>query len=787
MLSGVYNIKKPNGFNEVDTIVDRNDEFWGVDNFILGEETELSIYENYDPETFNNIKGVYDELGGDAQIVFRWFVIDKNSSETSLLEDNYQLNLNDIEFKSGLERNYIRFKIKKREEQNKFNTRKDTTVDLFSNTNLDNNTITPVQTDELYFKKIIDSLVNTWNAISDQYSTNFYNTLPGALNNFLIPRASVGDEKFVKSYLNIYDPLFVAQSSYNGVSLKILNLNVNIRQDPTQPTLTNNFRLVGYVNEISNSFFQIQSTVKDTGSYLITEIDIVNEDFDVPNLSISDRLYIVTISEDSRIPDTEFFISTSFQYQLKLNTPDFAVKTNSVRLFDAIDQVSRQYTDGETTLESTILSSNGRYHENYINSFIGLRASEKNNISQSLKTNFESIFENGVSKVMALGYDLRSDKLKIEDINYFFKDVESFDFSQRDYERSTFMLNQYDDLHFNTLLTGYKKFSSQQDEDLFNFNTNVELTSPIKSLKNKLDVESEIVTDEYIINESVNDLSNSTNDKDDDVILLDSVLLQSYTDSAYYNSVIHKDNSGDLILEQYDRSFLIDFEIGQNIEISTGLNTGFYTVDSLTSFDMNLGNVTGIQTGTSANIITINRGNILKNRTNEGFDVLNGVSNISTASNVIHNPIYQLFRWYPLWGSGLTKKELNTEIIVNDYKNNGDVTVKVNSGVFPKEYPNEITLDQNFSQIGFQGAGLLPLFTGDQIEIKIYNVDFFEFFEIFNNWRYGNESNDSLSFGYVTIPTPYGVKKIYPFGEEAFNHKRSENALTIKGLVKYGS
>ena len=46
-----------------------------------------------------------------------------------------------------------------------------------------------------------------------------------------------------------------------------------------------------------------------------------------------------------------------------------------------------QYTDSKTLLDSNILSLNGRYYENYINSFIGLRPNISN---QTLKTNFES-------------------------------------------------------------------------------------------------------------------------------------------------------------------------------------------------------------------------------------------------------------------------------------------------------------------------------------------------------------------------------------------------------------
>jgi len=580
--------------------------------------------------------------------------------------------------------------------------------------------------------------------------------------------------------------LFRASANYLGLSLKILNLNISYRQDVNNPLLTNDFKLVYLINGVLGVPVELESsTIEDLGTFKQTVIDITNKSYSIPNLNQGDSLQIFCLLDDNAIPNnSNFSVSGNFQYELLLNNPDFAMKNKSVLLFNSISKLCEQYTDGKTLLDSNILSLNGRYYENYINSFIGLRPNISN---QTLKTNFESLFEKGLSKIMALGYDLRSETLKIEDINFFFKDIEIFDLTNRDYTRDEFVLKQYNDIHFNNLLTGYKKFSSEENEDLFNFNTKAELTTPIKSLKKKLDIESETSTDEYLINEGINDNSNSTNDKDDDIVLLNTVFLNTYTDNALFPNTEHVNESGELIINQYEKSFTDNFKVGDSINILTGLNTGVYTINSLTFNSINLGPQPSIQTGVSDNTIQITRNNIIKNRTNEGFDILTGVSDSNTSSNVIHNPKYQCFRWYPLWGSGLTKKDLNTEIIVNDYKNNGDVTVKVNTSVFPNEYPNEITLDQNFTQLDLQNSGLFPLFNGDYIEIKMHNVDFFEFFEIFNNWRYGFNNDDSTSFGYLKVPTPYGGKNIFPFGDEAFNHKRSENTLTIKGLIKYES
>ena len=789
-LVGTYNIKKPSQFDDVDTIVDRNDEFYGVDNFILGEETKLSILENNDPNTFNLITDVYNKLRGDAQIVFRWITKDSLGVETSILGDDYQINLNDVEFKLELERLSIKFKIKKREEQNKFNTRIDTTVDLFSDTNLDNNSITPIATSSLYLKKIDKELVNKWNSIGAKSFFASNRSFTNIISDRYILLSTVGDEQFEQASYNGNNPLFTSKQDYEGLIFKILNLKVTVRQDIDNPNEVNKFSIAYLINGAQNSPQILAESVEvDLGTYKQTEIDILNQEFKITNLRENDtfQVFIYFNNDDPILNKTLITWSESYQFQLILNSPEFAIKTESVRLYDSLNKVIGQYTDEETALNSSILSENGRYYDNFINSFIGLRNSNAGTGINSLKTSFESLFEKGVSKIMALGYDLRDQEVKIEDINFFFKDFETADLSNKDFERDSFSRSQFNSIHFNSLLTGYKKYSSEQEEDLFNFNTTVELTTPIISLKNKLDIESETVTDEYVINEAINDSSTATNDKDDDIVMINTLFLDSYIDTSLYADVEFINNSGELILEQYDKDFTKDFESGNIITIDSGFNDGTYTVVSVSQFELNLGALNPIQTGTSNVTITVTMENIIKNRTNEGFDILSGVNDLETVLNAIHNPTYQLFRHYPLWGSGLTKKDLTKEIIVNDYKNNGDVNVKVNTTDFPLEYPNEIKLNENFTQKDLQDTGLLPLFNGDYIDITIKTVDFSEFFELFNNWRYGALNNDSESFGYITVKTPFGIKKIYPFGDECFNHNRSSNTLTIKGLVKYES
>ena len=418
---------------------------------------------------------------------------------------------------------------------------------------------------------------------------------------------------------------------------------------------------------------------------------------------------------------------------------------------------------------------------------LGIRGVEEN---PSLKLNFNEFFENGVSRLMALGCDMTAERLKVEDMSFFFKDVETADLSEYSFSRNGFKFLADDGSKFNTLKTGSKRFSTEQDQDLGNFNTKVELTTPLITRGQAFDIETSNVIDSYKIAELLQDQSTATNEGDDDAILLDIVDLGSYEDTGVIQGVEHSNKDGDLVLEQFGISWTTyEIKAGDTIEILDPINIGTWRVKSVSTTLLTLdGTGRNIETGNRTTTIKLFLGSIIKNRTNEGFLTLTGIEEPTTTSNVGHNPIFQLLRWYGLWGSGLSRKPLQEKILVNDYKNNGEVTVKVNPADFPYEYPNETTLNADRSGQEIRDGGLRPLFSGDRVEIKIAHIKFSQFFEIYNNWRYGFNKDDSTSFGYISLPNPFEKDrklKVFPMGDNCFQHKKGFNTLTIRGLVKF--
>ena len=152
VFAGVYVIEMPDAFEQSDCIIDINEEFFNIDNFIIGDSEKISFLEYSNPIGFDIVKKVYNEKGCDGKILFGWKA--KNgTNEYDLLGEGYELNLN--KYKESYEKSMMKIEteIKKREVQNKFLTREDVSVNLFSEKDLDNLPCDPLVLDDVYFKE----------------------------------------------------------------------------------------------------------------------------------------------------------------------------------------------------------------------------------------------------------------------------------------------------------------------------------------------------------------------------------------------------------------------------------------------------------------------------------------------------------------------------------------------------------------------------------------------------------------------------------------------------------
>lgn len=863
---GIHEIQEPDGFDALDISIDVNEEYYNIDNFILGETSKIKILEYNDKRTFDIIKGVYDEQGGDGQIIFRWYVV-HNGVEKDILGNGFEINLNKYQLNYENSQRVIECEIKKREAQNKFYTREDTTINLFAKKNLDENQIEPIGSREIVLKAEEEEIKTEW--WMDDYGENYdwYNYKKNIGNKNLDPwfqyQKTVSNIKFIppKTWVfpkfnrredsklgeniplyggdwkasitreELQDPAWAAQyprymyehgeitywgqntlfhtrNELSNVVFSISNLHFKARSyslkkgyNPLYNEDNKGYRenykpfsfsiaLLIETPHVSTTFFLKSSRDTDIGNY--SEMNIVNEGWAIGDLPANSTVKI-GIMPHNDIRNKEFIITGNKSHtSLKVTSSidKLGRKSKVVSLFDAIDKVAENYSDGKIRLKSTILSEGGKYANQYVATGSFLRGVANIFLGEEkINTSFKSLFYEGASPLLALGFDVIEDKLIVEDIDYFFKDVQAYDLTGKDFVQENLTIENDKDISYNNLIFGTKKYSTKKKGDIFNFNTKMECSTPIKSVKKKLDKTTGFIIDEYKIQDLLDDTNDNTNDNDDDLVLIDTVT-GSYIDSGSFPDVVHSDAGGVLTLTASKSPWdTLPFKVGDKIKIVEGLNVGEYTILAIKSHTLTLDKRIGIEQGTILTKIEHTLTDVIKNRNataTDGFISAEGVKNKRTAVNLYHNPKYQMKRWFPLFGGGLSKKPNGENIIVTNYKNNGKIEVEPDTDKIPHLPKEKDVLNENINLERLRRSSRV-LFGTENIEVTLTNVSFEEFYNLYNRWRIGEDiyTGEKIpSRGYIDVYISGETYSIYPFGTEALQYDKGANELTIKGKIK---
>lgn len=791
--SGTYEIKKMDGWNQVDSVVDINDEFFNVESFIIGETTKLKFSQFNDPKTYTLVRNVYKEQGGDGRIVFKW-IAEKAGIEYDLLGENFELNLNKYSEGFGKTKMSIELEIIKSEAQNKLFTREDTTVDLFAAKDLDNNDIEPIDTFNFGFKKGNSSLSNFYT-----YEINQRNNANSYRNDHFFAFVRSDDFQFGNNTNSN------AGERNNAASPIITDLGPFVSTDIALPRIDIQISNLNFTAQRANGDFPdvgLYAIVKNGGTIVRTELLKVSVPLSASGITYGKIIIeseIFHLSEGLKQGESLTFqvitrqnnqfilfnINDSVSIMITTNNESPIIKTTGVRLITAIDQIIKSYTASSVTIESNILGLNGYFYNTSISTGMYLRGLPPIYLLQKIKTSLKSLLHDGVFKLLGLGFDVNNNKYIVEEISYFFKDISCYDLSEKSYLSEGFKTDFDKDLAYNTLLFGSSKYSTNVKFDIKNFNTEMEVTTPIISNKNKLDKKTNLIIDPYKIQELVEDKTTSTNDNDDDLVLIDIIGVENYSDTGIFEDCVHAEEGGFLVLTctitPFDTTLI---EILSKIDILQGINQGNYNVLDITGAKMKLDKTTGIEQGTNDTPIRYKVVDLFKNRTVEGFTSYDDtILNPDSTTNIRHNPKYQMARWFPFFGSGLMKKGNSELLKVTNYKNNSTAKMTINSVDMANELQGNVVVggDEN---LGRMREFKNNFFNGEIIEITYNRVTFEEFILIYNNWKFGENGDRSKSRGYLSCNTPYGVYDIYPFGTAAFSHSKEKNTLSLKGKIK---
>lgn len=875
--AGIHEIQEPDGFDALDISIDVNEEYYNIDNFILGETSKIKILEYNDKHTFDIIKGVYDEQGGDGQIIFRWYVV-HNGTEKDILGEGFEINLNKYQLNYENSQRVIECEIKKREAQNKFYTREDTTINLFAKKNLDENQIDPIGSREIVLKAEEEKVETSWWMDGETDSNrNWFNYMgprvvdvnvypvglrkpiyrlinkPFPLFNLSSEIKQIGqnfdkygghfvagednseesnsgknhsgggnswieapDNSWISTKKTIVEyvgvpaalkneqwPLLNTELSHTNVTLSISNINFKARKivkfDP---------RYINTIEKAKPLSFHMMAEIEYGGGGInqrhtlhlasseplegtdFGHIQFNNKQFDLGDIPAGSKVWVYLHFPEGIEQSQFYFGRTDSAITISSSIDKLGRKSRVVSLFDAIDKVAENYSDGQIRLVSNILSDGGKYANQYVATGAFLRGVANIFLGEEkINTSFKSLFYEGAAPLLALGFDVIENRLIVEDIDYFFKDVQAYDLTNKDFVQENLTIENDKDISYNNLIFGTKKYSTKKKGDIFNFNTKMECSTPIKSVKKKLDKTTGFIIDEYKIQDLLDDTNDNTNDNDDDLVLIDTIT-GSYVDSGSFPDVVHSDAGGVLTLTASKSPWdTLPFKVGDKIKIVEGLNVGEYTILAIKSHTLTLDKRVGIEQGTILTKIEHTLTDVIKNRNataTDGFISAEGVKNKRTAVNLYHNPKYHMKRWFPLFGGGLSKKTNGENIIVTNYKNNGKIEVEPDTDKIP-HLPSEVdVLNENISLERLRKSSRV-LFGTENIEVTLTNVSFEEFYNLYNRWRIGEDvyTGEKIpSRGYIDVYIGGETYSIYPFGTEALQYDKGANELTIKGKIK---
>lgn len=829
--AGTYDIEEPDGFDEVNSYVDINDEFFNVDNFILGDSTSLEFVKYDNKTAFETIDKVNKEKGGDGQIIFKWFI-----NGEDILGDNFQINTNKVSKQYEKSSLKIVTELKRRESQNKILSREDTSVNLFSDKNLDNKPVTPFVASEFYFKEIRSKAENMYFMLDPLREgiqvTSIQSGLQGWqwMYKLTSEGQNIGDNTNTESGFYMPDnrpymyigPMLSTKTDIDDLEIRVSNVEMYGCKTSDKSTY-HSMTMVALIKDSSGNIVRIEkladSKLFQQGPNKLAQVKV-----DSTTYTNKDRFPVNGVNPLSlkagQSIEVQFFMdfspgetwdpNASYTWSLDPNLAGNPAKTDSsiaisanilsplrkvkvVSLKEAINQVCKLYSDGQISVESNILGEGGIYENTGIGTGIFFRSIPEafaKSFKDKLTTSLKSLLYDGAAPLLALGYDILNDKFIVESVDYFFKNIQAFDLSSKSFIENGYDLSNDLESSFNNLLFGSQKFSNNKKDDLSGFNTTAEFLTPVKSTKNKLDKKTDFIIDEFKIQDVINNNSSSTSDADDDLILIDMVKKDIFTDNGIIMGCIHDESEGHLVLRSYKTPFdSLPLKTGDKIKITTGLNNGEWTILKIekTALDLDKPKPYTIEKGTSNTPISYTITNFIKNRSDEGFVYVSqwpeGIYSRDTTSNLRHNPKFQMVRWSGFFGSALVKKLASEEILTTNYKNNGNVEIEVNPVEIPNELTGRVRLNAN-ETVGRLRNFKYPYFTNQTIEITIPDVTFEEFFKLHNNWRFGIDGDRNKSRGYITVDTPEGIIDVYPFGKRGLDHDKRTNSLTIRGKVK---
>ena len=692
--TGLIEITEPVKFDGASFTVEQDKSRYGRDISYGNEEISLEFYNG----TFDNgltmglfqLLDYYKTYGFESEIEF---ILKKNGV-------NFTIGLLDFQMAKTDLLTYFECKIIQENNRAIINRRKDINVDVFSDKDLDLNTITPLTTENILLKAKPVLQVSEWKSIgSETFPIDSTDpTQIWCLFNFAQTNVSYGIENSLGWLSNKIYTATISDAEKFGLIYaqnRLNNIKVTATIDMTYVVTQGVFPDLGFMGlylcwgdtfDPSNTSTTRHLLYNDTWGASVEKTVLLNETFEYTIDEVSQGGKVWLFWAGIGYVDCNIDV-THRNFIIKVDAVSTSIDSiiKGVRYVDLFKQNIKSISG--LTLEAPKFDVSGEFYEQF--AFNGKLIRQY--VDKPFYVNFKDLTE-GLQELNA-DYQINQNNVFIGQYNDFYNNVDLGGFLQA--PDSEFNTNFNDRYSINSFNYSYKTFEQNKDESntIDSIHTDAQFLLPNKLVENVKKVEVNYIRDPFSIEASrrqgINTKESTSLDNDDKIFLIDVFPLPSGSTNGFGLRLLMRINSGRLeILNNtlngegtpFDWT-LLGFVVGSDFDIIAGENIGSYTVYSLerekivltpSGFTPTFEGDGFIKTEFPLNNVSY------VNRTSQGFTE---ILNLSSGDNY-SNLRYSIKRNMKYWSSYLktASKYKPSGIIQNTFfKNNGLLSTKYGS------------------------------------------------------------------------------------------------------------
>jgi hypothetical protein len=692
--TGLIQITEPVKFDGASFTVEQDKSRYGRDISYGNEEVSLEFYDG----TFDNgltmglfnLLDYYKTYGFESEVEF---ILKKNGVTFTVGLLDFQMAKTDL-------LTYFECKVIQENNRAIINRRSDINVDVFSDKDLDLNTITPLTTENILLKAKPVLQVSEWKSIGSE-TFPIDSTDPTeiwCLFNLAQTNVSYGIENSLGWLSNKIYTATISDAEKFGLIYaqnKLNNIKVTATIDMTYVVTQGVFPDLGFMGlylcwgdtfDPSNTSTTRHLLYNDTWGASVEKTVLLNETFEYTIDEVSQGGKVWLFWAGIGYVDCNIDV-THRNFVVKVDAVSTSIDSivKGVRYVDLFKQNIKSISG--LTLDAPKFDVDGEFYEQF--AFNGKLIRQY--VDKPFYVNFKDLTE-GLQELNA-DYQINQNNVFIGQYNDFYNNVDLGGFLQA--PDSEFNTNFNDRYSINSFNYSYKTFEQNKDESntIDSIHTDAQFLLPNKLVENVKKVEVNYIRDPFSIEASrrqgINTKESTSLDNDDKVFLIDVFPLPSGSTNGFGLRLLMRMNSGRLeILNNtlngdgtpFDWT-LLGFVVGSDFDIIAGENIGSYTVYSLErekivltpiGFTPSFEGDGFIKTEFPLNNVSY------VNRTSQGFTE---ILNLSSGDNY-SNLRYSIKRNMKYWSSYLktaSKYKPNGIIQNTFFKNNGLLSTKYGS------------------------------------------------------------------------------------------------------------